>query len=357
MTANRKKSKTVAGVLSAIGVVSLLALAGCNGGTSSGGNSSRGTVTTVTGAADSGNTDGTLVLSRFNNPVNVAVDTTSNIFVADFDNNRIRRIGTDGNVTTIVNQANFTRPFGMAFTPDGRLFVQTDSNDLGGDDNTTGTIWIVDIAAKQANVVARNLGRPRGIAALNNTQLVLSDVEHHDVRLLDLNSGIPLALAGQRDTPGFANGQGNAARFDRPYGVAITSGGSIIVADQNNDRIRLITAGGQVVTLAGSVPGYRDGNLQQALFNNPQDVDIDVSGNIYISDNGNHRIRFFSNQGAVSTIAGNSTAGFADGSGAQASFFGQEGIALSRDGLSLFVADGNSGNGGNFNRIRRVLLR
>ncbi len=335
-----------------------LALAGC-GGSNVNVPGAQNPASTLAGGATAGNADGPLASASFNNPVNVATDAAGNIYVCDFDNGRVRRITTAGVVETIVNQANFNTPFGIAFMPDGRLFVQTDANDTGARDGTTGTIWRVDIAARTATVVARNLnGRPRGIVALNNSQLVLCDLTRSDVRLLNVNTGVVRPLAGSSGTAGFVNGQGIAARFSRPYGPAITPEGNILLADQNNHALRLVTPAGVVTTFAGNgTAGFRDGDRSQALFNAPQDVDIDAAGNIYVSDNSNHRIRRIRPTGQVETIAGDGTAGFRDGTGAQARFQGQEGIALRNNGATLVIADGGGGVGGPFNRVRLLTLR
>jgi sugar lactone lactonase YvrE len=319
------------------------------------------TVSTIAGSGDAGTTDGEGSVARFNNPVNVAGDNVGNVYVCDFDGNRIRRISTAGVVSTLTVQNNFQRPFGITFTPDGRLFVTTDANDSGARDTTTGTLWQIDVTSGVATVVARNLGRPRGIAALSNTQIVMTDIAQNDVRIIDPTTRVITPLAGPttRGTAGFVNGVGTAARFNSPYGVTVTSTGDILVADQGNNSIRLITPAGVVSTFAGAsgVAGFRNGARNQAQFTAPQDVDIDSRGVIYVSDNGNHRIRRISS-GFVTSFAGDGVAGFKDGAGKDARFFGQEGLAVNRSGSLIYLADGTGGTtGGSFNRVRRLVGR
>jgi sugar lactone lactonase YvrE len=348
--------RQVNGYLLGLALVAPLVLTGCGGGGSLPGGVRLGETATLAGAGQSGNADGPVATARFNNPVNVEVLGNGDVIVADFDNDRVRRIS-NGTVTTLVNQANFQRPFGLAALGN-RLFVTTDANDTGVNNATSGTLWEINIAARTATVVARNLGRPRGIVALNATQLVLSDVNQHDIRLINVNTGVITPLAGSRGNPGFVNGTGDAARFNRPYGVAITPEGNIIVADSGNHAIRVVTPAGVVTTLTGNgTPGFADGTLAQARFNGPQDVEVDSQGFIYVADNFNNRIRRIRN-GTVETIAGDGAPGFADGAGSQTRFFGLEGIALSPDETRLIVADGNGGNDGQpFHRIRSVRVR
>lgn len=333
-------------------------IAGCSGGSGGPSSAPPATVTTLAGSATPGATNGAASVATFNNPVNVAIDAAGNIFVADFDNGLIRKISTAGQVSTLTSQANFGRPFGIAFMPDGRLYVTTDTNDTGATDGTTGTLWQINLSSGAATVVARNLGRPRGIVALSNTQLVLVDLTQNDVRIINPATGVTTPLAGLRGTAGSANGTGTAARFDRPYGPAITPDGNILLADQNNNSLRLVTPAGVVTTFAGSTTaGYRDGGRSQALFNGPEDVDIDAGGNVYVSDVSNHRIRKITPDGNVSTFAGDGVRGFADGDGLRAEFYGQEGLAVRRDGTKVIVADGNNGDGSNFHRVRSLTVR
>ena len=146
---------------------------------------------------------------------------------------------------------------------------------------------------------------------------------------------------------GFADGPAAQARFRDLAGIAIGSDDAIYVADAGNHRIRLVSQqpdGSRVVqTLAGDgTASYRDGAGAQARFNNPQGVAVDASGVVYVADTGNHRIRRIALDGMVTTVAGDGTSGYQNGAGAQARFNSPRGVALDNQG-NLYVADtGNS---------------
>ncbi|MCW3059060.1 MAG: repeat-containing protein [Capsulimonas sp.] len=346
------------GALSVALLSTVLAMGGCSGS----GDDSPGLgslkVETVAGSSTFGKTDGPAAGATFHNPVNVALDSTGNIYVADFDNNAIRKITTGGVVSTLTSQTGFSNPFGITFAQDGSLYVQTDANDTGARDSTTGTIWRINLATGAATVVARNLGRPRGLTALADGRLVLSDLATNTIRVLNPTTAAITTLAGTAGVTGFADGTGAAAKFDRPYGAAVLPNGDILVADQNNNRLREISLTGVVTTYAGTgVVGSADGARLSATLNHPEDVDVDLNGNVYIDDHDNQTIRLINTSGGLSTIAGGLPAGFVDATGLGARFFGQEGIAITPDGKTLYIADGTNGEDTNaFSRVRKLSL-
>lgn len=316
-------------------------------------------VSVVAGSSDRGASDGPADSAMFSNPTQVAIGPGGELIVADFDNFALRRIATDGTVSTLTRQSGFIRPFGLAFTPQGSLFAQTDGvgNDISTVTNYTGALWQVDTASGQATLVAEELGRPRGLASLPDGRLALSDPVRHCVRLFDPATGQITVLAGQIDIAGYLDGDGTNARFSGPYGIALRPAGDLVLADYFNHRIRIVTLAGHVSTLAGDgVPGMHDGPANAARFRHPQDVAVDSNGNVFVSDAGNHRVRIITSQGTVRTVAGSGVAGFADGEGTVAQFFGQEGIDSSPDGKTVYVADGNGGSDEPYHRVRRITL-
>ncbi len=140
-------------------------------------------VETFAGSEDAGAVDGDE--ATFHNPVNVLVDADGNLVVADYDNNRMRVVSADGVADTLMQEQNFARPFGLTFTDDEMILVQTDWNEQGVSDGVAnGVVWLFDPSNGSATPLATNVGKTRGLATLPNGLVVLSDPERHDLRLL-----------------------------------------------------------------------------------------------------------------------------------------------------------------------------
>jgi DNA-binding beta-propeller fold protein YncE len=302
-------------------------------------------VATLAGAGSSGFSDGCRGGARFFNPVNVALSPRSNdLFVADFDNGLLRRITPKGDVHTLVDDPDFVAPFGMAFTPSGELYVQTDGRDDGVRTYTTGTLWKVDPNTGKTQVLARDLGRPRGLAAIGDDFLVLSDWTKHTVSIMNLKTRQIRLLAGKAGEPGFEDGAGGEARFNHPYHVVVLDDGSLLVADHGNHAIRRVDRDGRVTTWAGTGQrGKADGPRESATFDHPQGLAMAHDGTLYVTDFEGYRIRAIDRTGKVFTIAGDGQPGFRDGDPRGARFNGLEGIVVSKDGNFLYVADGDRG--------------
>lgn len=316
-------------------------------------------VSTVAGSADYGTQDGPGASATFSNPVGVVVETEGSLLVADYDSNLVRRVGNDGNVSTVTKQAGFAQPFGLGFGKNGELFVSTDYDPAGMKNPQSGTIWQLNPGSGMAMAMASDMGRTRSFAALADGRLAVSNYENNRIYVVDPASGIAAELAGH-GAPGcgsFADGAGAEAGFSVPYGIVVLSDGRIIVADHSNHRLRAVTVQGVVTTFAGDGgSGTVDGPLLQARFAGPEALAVDSHDNIYVSDNIAHRIRRVGADGDVTTVAGDGNAGWQDGAGSEAQFFGQEGIALSADASVLYVADGTSGTGKINNRIRKITI-
>jgi len=186
---------------------------------------------------------------------------------------------------------------------------------------------------------------PEDVAAAADGTMFVTDVLNFCVR--KIAAGQVSTFAGSSGF-GIVNGNGISAQFKNPYSVTLDAAGNLYTTDENDPRIRKISPGGNVSTYAGTeTPGFANGNADTARFFPGNSITADAQGNVYIADAINNRIRKISVTGQVSTIAGSDTAGFRDGIGASAQFSFPGGIALDRQG-NLYVADR-----GNF-RIRKI---
>jgi sugar lactone lactonase YvrE len=318
------------------------------------------TVSTIAGSDMRGNMDGTAAEARFANPVSVIIEPSGDLVVCDFDNNTLRRISMPNGtltVSTLTKQSNFKTPYGMLLIG-GMLYVHTDFNANGSKSNITGTIWKVDGTTGVPTVVGPNLGRPRGLAAMADGRIVLGDYQNGRIRILDPATSTVSDLAGNPGCHGFGDGQGTSAYFGVPYGVAVMPDGRIMVADASNHRIRAVTTAGAVTTYAGDGgEGTVDGPRLTSRFVWPSGLAVDAAGQLFVTDQRAHRIRRIAVDGTVTTVAGDGMGGHRDGPGDQARFFGVEGIAVTPDGKTLYVADGSLGEDvNNSHYIRKIVI-
>jgi streptogramin lyase len=165
----------------------------------------------------------------------------------------------------------------------------------------------------------------------------LADADCSLIRKID-PSGEVTVLGGNGE-PGFANGKGVVTQFAYPAGISVDKSGNVYVADTGNHRIRKIDPTGMVSTLAGNgQPGFADGEPHDAQFQFPLGVASDDDGNVYVTDRSNRRIRKIDVNGIVSTLAGTGIKGYSDGPGAVAEFSSPAGIMIDKAG-TLYVSD------------------
>jgi sugar lactone lactonase YvrE len=193
---------------------------------------------------------------------------------------------------------------------------------------------------------AAHFSGPQGVAVDGEGNIIVAEFGNHRVRKITPD-GTVSTLAGS-GSAGFADGAGAAAQFNCPIGVAVDGEGSIIIADQWNNRVRKITPDGTVSTLAGSGrAGFADGAGAAAQFSYPYGVAVDGEGSIIVADGSNNRVRKITPDGTVSTLAGSGRQGFADGAGADAQFNLPYGVAVDGEG-SIIVTDYNN------HRVRKI---
>ncbi|HXJ23007.1 MAG TPA: hypothetical protein VMT03_22500 [Polyangia bacterium] len=313
------------------------------------------TVSTVAG--------GDAAASQIVNPVQLVFEPGQTSFiVSDFDANALLRVTLTGNITALTSSVtSFQRPYGLAYdATNDILYSETDANPSGNHDITTATVWRIDRTSGQPSTVKANIGGFRSIFALPDGHIVLSDRGNHVVNLLDPATGSVTPLAGSSQCVGGVNGTGAQAEFTSPYGAGLLPNGDLVIADDQLRVLRRVTLAGVVTAFAGDggPAGTIDGPAASARFVQPRGVAVDAAGNVYVADTGSRRIRRVGTDGMVTTLAGSGTAGFMDGAGNVAKFFGLEGIAVSTAG-TVYVTDGTEGadtGGVAYNRIRAITI-
>jgi len=249
-------------------------------------------------------------------PWRVALDTMGNLYLADSGNNRIRKVDTNGIITTVAGNG---------------------TNGFAGDNGAA-------TSAKMSN--------PRGLALDSIGNLFIADTGNSRIRKVDTN-GIITTVAGSGNIGIYGdNGYATNASLYAPSAVTIDATGNVFIADTGNGRMRKVNTNGIISTIAGNYNAtyYGDnGYATNAGLNSPLGVTLDTAGDLFIADSGNNRIRKVDTNGIITTVAGKGTAGFSgDGKTAtNATLNGPYDVVVNPVG-DLFIADTTNA------RIRKV---
>lgn len=255
-----------------------------------------GVKSTYAGSNASGWVDGPAASARFFSPHGLAIDSAGVIYVADTSNNRIRKIATDGTVSTVAGN---------------------------------GTYASVDGTGASAQFAF-----PEGPVLDSSGNLYVSDRATRKIRKIT-SSGVVTTIAGSN--AGYVDGTGSNAKLGEISFLAINPAGDIIAPDTTNNRIRKITPDGAVTTIAGSgVAATTDGTALSAEFNAPMGIAIDPAGTMYITERAGNVVRKMTSDGTVTVLAGSGIAGSANGTGTAAQFATPNGITITNSGV-LYV--------------------
>ncbi|MBC8123308.1 MAG: hypothetical protein H7Y22_15910 [Gemmatimonadaceae bacterium] len=248
--------------------------------------------------------------------MSIARDRAGNLYIADHNHHRIRKVDLTGRITTIAG---------------------TGEAGFSGDNGPA---------------LKARLDDPAGVAVDIRGNVLIADSANNRIRIIDTQGQIQ-TLAGT-GTAGFSGDKGPAVRaqLDFPWGLSVSPTGDILIADSGNNRIRLIDAQGVISTVAGNGSkgfGGDGGPARAAQLQGPLFAARDVRGNLYIADSGNNRVRRVDARGVITTVVGTGAAGFSGDGGpaTRASLDNPFGLSLTASG-SLYIAD--TGNG----RVRRV---
>jgi len=332
-----------------------------------------GTVSTVAGTGEQGfSSDGVPALeSDLNSPEGVAIDSAGNLYIADTQNQRVRIVAKDGTISTFAGngypgfsgdngpatQATVFLPTDVAVDPSGNVYIA----DLGSSrirmvskgniSTVAGSDEGINPIDGQAAVSIRFNG-PTGVAADQAGNVYFTEgsigsgsgLGKGDFRVWKISAGVATSAAGNGLKSFSGDGSAaKAAQMNAPAGMTFDPAGNLYIADSGNNRVRMISPSGTITTVAGTgAPGFSGdfGPATAAQLNQPSSVALDSSGNLYIADTANNRVRVVLTDGIIRTLAGNGNAAFAgDGGPAElASLHGPRGVAVDSSG-NVFIAD------------------
>lgn len=327
-------------------------------------------IQTIAGTGNAGFLEGTLDAtdSRLNSPVAVVEDTLGNVYFADLNNQRIRKIDVSTNfISTLAGtgvagfsgdggigtSAQLNNPTGVAVYKTQSLYIADRSNhrirkiDLAtGNITTIAGTGVAGFSGDGSAATAAQLNNPTSVIVDNSGNIYITDLSNHRIRKITIATGNINTIAGT-GTAGFS-GDGaaaTAAQINSPAGIALDTSGNIYITDQGNQRVRKITiAIGNISTIAGTGTAGFSGDSAAATIaqlNNPSGIAVDISGDVYVSDQSNQRIRAISIvSGNINTIAGTGIAGFSGdgGSALLAQLNAPSGISIDKKG-DILLAD------------------
>ncbi len=315
-------------------------------------------VTTLAGQAQvSGAANGSGTNALFSDPAAIVMDAGGNYFIADSRNHAIRKVTTNGVVTTFAGKlgvsgsanatgtnASFNTPCGLAFDSSGNLFVCDTGNHVIRKITVSGVVTTFAGVAGSSGFLDGASGSawfnsPLGITVATNGTVFVADAGNHCIR--KISGGNVTTFAGSPQVWGSVDGSGTNAQFNGPCGLKFDARGNLFVSDANNNTIRKISTNGVVTTFAGAAgqDGATDGDLAAARFRAPAELAFDARGNLFVADSFNQAIRKIATNGIVSTVSGAAgISGTNSGVNGSGKFFSPYGLIVAADG-SLIVAD------------------
>ncbi|MFI9722980.1 RICIN domain-containing protein [Streptomyces sp. NPDC052396] len=312
------------------------------------------------------------VSAQLNRPHGIAVDSTGVVYIADLNNHRVRKITTDGKISTFAgtgvagfngdnvraDSAQLNGPREVAVDSADAVYIADAGNHrirkitADGKISTVAGTGTAGFSGDGGLATAAQLNYPIGLAVDGAGDLYITDYANHRVRKVTADKKIS-TVAGTG--PWGFNGDdrlATSAQLNHPHSVAVDGAGDLYIADYANHRVRKVTADKKISTVAGTGIGGFDGDdrlATSAQLNCPLGVMVDSTGTLYIADHSNHRVRKVAADGKISTVAGTGTAGFGGDGGPAASAQLNCPLGLAVDCVdTLYITDHVN------NRVRKV---
>ncbi len=276
-----------------------------------------GTLAVFAGSGVAGMTDAKGETAQFNAPSDIELRPDGVLVVTDLSNHRLRLIDKDGNTSTwtgigggyadgAATVARFNNPYGASLIPGGGAYVADFSNNRirrVAADGTVTTLAGSSIGYADGKGAAAQFRYPIDVATLAGGGVLVADYENHRIRRVSADGEVT-TLAGS-GIAGLVDGAAQNARFYYPWGIGVDSSGRVLVADRYNHRLRAISTAGSVSTFAGTVGGILDGEATTvARLNQPWRFEVSADGTVLVADWANHRIRRLKESGTTCNIGG-----------------------------------------------------
>jgi uncharacterized protein (TIGR03437 family) len=332
---------------------------------------SNGVIATVAGNGAWGYSgdNGLAASAQFARPGGVAVDLAGNLYIADTDNNCIRKVS-NGVIATVAGGgsvlgdngpstgAQLYNPSGVALDAVGNLYIADSANNRirkvsNGVITTVAGNGTLGYSGDNGPATSAQLALPGGVALDSAGSLYIADTYYGLIR--KVSNGVIATVAGNGGIVLGDNGPATSAELEHPSGVAVDAAGTLYIADMHSNRIRKVS-NGVITTVAGNgTEGFSgdNGPATSAQLDLPSGIAVNAAGDLYIADLNNQRIRKVSN-GVITTVAGNGAWGYGNGGfsgdrgpATTAQLYNPDGVAVDSAG-NLYIADlGNE-------RIRKV---